>query len=107
MTQQFLGRTPRPQHQLTLAVGALTRQHVLGAADTEGALKRADARIGRRRRQGAVTALAVGPQLQHSACSAGLSQLGDDLRLLKGAMAHQAVVAIREQARHWLVREHI
>ncbi len=63
--EQFSRRAARPRHQFTTAIGASAFQYVLCAGTTKCAFKRANPRFGGFSRQIAVTAFAVGAELEH------------------------------------------
>jgi hypothetical protein len=65
MLEQAGCRPDRARHQIAAAIGANAQQHRIGAIGTKRAFKAANARIKRISRQIAITAFAVGAQLQH------------------------------------------
>ena len=65
VARQLGGRPHRARGESTTAIGAAPLQLLLDAAHAEGALERADACIGRVRRQVRIAALAVGAELEH------------------------------------------
>src|SRR5438093_6187016 len=61
--------TPRARDELAATVRTSAGQHAFRAGAAEGALERADARVGRVWRQVAVAALTGRTQLQHQRCT--------------------------------------
>ena len=62
---ELAGRATRTHDELASAIRTLAMKHTARARFAEGAFERADASLGRLRRQIAVAALAVGAQLEH------------------------------------------
>src|ERR1043165_4419877 len=69
--RELFRRTSRPGHQLAAAIRAAAGERALHAVAAEGALERADEGLAGRRRQVAVTAFAVGSQLEHGRLALG------------------------------------
>src|SRR5438128_2808152 len=65
MLGQRVHGTYGPTDQLTPAIRTATAQYPVGACRAEGALERADARLGRVRSKVPVTTFAIRPQLEH------------------------------------------
>ena len=102
MLGQRVHGTYGPTDQLTPAIRTATAQCPVGARRAEGALERADARLGRVRSKVPVATFAIRPQLEHGVLQeAGIDSCGKDSSSprLSGEPSGQQVYSIRRTLR--------